>query len=89
MCLQAVLASAQEPFDEGVRTERRLARVLFASKQAAALQYAFFATRAAPKVTVKMHADKTMDRLQASLKKAQILSSSRVDGGELIVVSFY
>ena len=84
MCLQAVLASAQEPFDEGVRTERRLARVLFASKQAAALQYAFFATRAAPKVT-----DKTMDRLQASLKKAQILSSSRVDGGELIVVSFY
>ena len=44
------MAAVTEPYEEGIKTEHRYAKMLFHSSQAKALQYAFFAQRAAPKV---------------------------------------
>ncbi|NWR86856.1 ECHP enzyme, partial [Furnarius figulus] len=46
-CLQAVRAAAELPFPAGLRRERALFAELWGSGQARALQYAFFAERAA------------------------------------------
>uniref|UniRef100_A0A8C3TDB7 Peroxisomal bifunctional enzyme n=1 Tax=Chelydra serpentina TaxID=8475 RepID=A0A8C3TDB7_CHESE len=51
MCVQAVKASVQLPFPEGIWKERELFNLLLTSGQAKALQYAFFAQRAAQKWT--------------------------------------
>lgn len=51
MCVQAVKASVQLPFTEGILKERELFNLLLTSGQAKALQYAFFAQRAAQKWT--------------------------------------
>ena len=44
------MASTEGSFDDGVSKEKEYSRVLFGSGQAQALQYAFFAQRAATKV---------------------------------------
>ncbi|HEX4891787.1 MAG TPA: 3-hydroxyacyl-CoA dehydrogenase NAD-binding domain-containing protein, partial [Hyphomicrobiaceae bacterium] len=44
-CIQAVEAAVSQPFDEGVRTERRLFSELENTEEAKALRYAFFAER--------------------------------------------
>ena len=44
------MASTESSFDDGVSKEKEYSRVLFGSGQAQALQYAFFAQRAATKV---------------------------------------
>uniref|UniRef100_A0A8C8S8X1 Peroxisomal bifunctional enzyme n=1 Tax=Pelusios castaneus TaxID=367368 RepID=A0A8C8S8X1_9SAUR len=51
MCVQAVKASVQLPFTEGIQKERELFKFLMTSGQAKALQYAFFAQRAVKKWT--------------------------------------
>uniref|UniRef100_A0A8D0HKQ8 Peroxisomal bifunctional enzyme n=1 Tax=Sphenodon punctatus TaxID=8508 RepID=A0A8D0HKQ8_SPHPU len=51
MCVQAVKASVQLPFAQGMRRERELFHILLTSGQAKALQYAFFAQRAVGKWT--------------------------------------
>ncbi|NWR35614.1 ECHP enzyme, partial [Tachuris rubrigastra] len=51
LCFQAVRAATQLPFADGVRRERELFMVLLSSGQARALQYAFFAERAAQRWT--------------------------------------
>ncbi|NWT02980.1 ECHP enzyme, partial [Mionectes macconnelli] len=51
LCFQAVRAAAQLPFADGVRRERELFQVLLSSGQARALQYGFFAERAARRWT--------------------------------------
>ena len=48
--IKAVLAAAELPFEQGVIRERELFTTLFMSGQSKALQYYFFALRAAPKV---------------------------------------
>ena len=50
MCIKAVQASVQYPFQQGLAKEREYMGVLAMSGQARALQYAFFAERAAQKV---------------------------------------
>ena len=50
MCIKSVMASTEGSFDDGVSKEKEYSRVLFGSGQAQALQYAFFAQRAATKV---------------------------------------
>ena len=50
MCIKSVVASTEGSFDDGVSKEKEYSRVLFGSGQAQALQYAFFAQRAATKV---------------------------------------
>ncbi|MCC7346020.1 MAG: enoyl-CoA hydratase/isomerase family protein [Variibacter sp.] len=49
-CIAAVEAATREPFDEGLRTERRLFDELENSDEAKALRYAFFAEREAAKI---------------------------------------
>ena len=44
------MAAVQYPFERGLEKEMEFAAVLFQSGQARALQYAFFAQRAATKV---------------------------------------
>ncbi len=43
-------AAAKFPFEQGIQEEKKYGAVLFSSGQAKALQYAFFAERAATKV---------------------------------------
>ena len=61
MCIKAVMASTEGTFADGVAKEQQYSAVLFTSGQAQALQYAFFAQRAATKVgpntVVKVFAD--------------------------------
>ena len=49
-CLEAVRASVEQPFDEGLQTERRLFSELIQTPESAALRHAFFAEREASKV---------------------------------------
>jgi 3-hydroxyacyl-CoA dehydrogenase len=49
-CIACVEAAVNEPFDEGMATERRLFAELENSEEAKALRYAFFAEREAAKV---------------------------------------
>ena len=51
LCFQAVKATTELPFADGVRKEQELFNVLLTSGQAKALQYAFFAERAVQKWT--------------------------------------
>ncbi|MBN3291120.1 ECHP enzyme, partial [Polypterus senegalus] len=48
-CLQAVRASVYSTFDEGLKKEQELFKMLLTSGQARALQYSFFAQRATKK----------------------------------------
>ncbi len=66
MCIKAVMASTQGAFEEGVARESEYSMVLFTSNQAQALQYAFFAQRAATKVTASFQntRDQTFRRLR-------------------------
>jgi 3-hydroxyacyl-CoA dehydrogenase len=49
-CIAAVEAAVSEPFDEGVKTERRLFTELENSDEARGLRYAFFAEREVSKI---------------------------------------
>ena len=49
-CVDAVAASVSVPFDEGMRTERRLFMQLLASPESRALRHVFFAERAAARI---------------------------------------
>ena len=51
-CVEAVAASASQPFDEGLRTERALFIGLMNTPESRALRHAFFAERAASKLDV-------------------------------------
>ena len=55
MCIKAVQASVLYPFQQGLAKEREYMGVLAMSGQARALQYAFFAERAAQKVIYYLH----------------------------------
>jgi len=49
-CIAAVEAAVKEPFEEGLKTERRLFAELENSEEAKALRYAFFAEREVAKI---------------------------------------
>ncbi|NXU49831.1 ECHP enzyme, partial [Turnix velox] len=49
LCIQAVKAATELPFEDGVRKERELFRLLLTSGQSKSLQYAFFSERAVQK----------------------------------------
>lgn len=48
-CVRSVQASVQFPYEEGIKKEEELFQYLRRSRQAGALQYAFFAERSVPK----------------------------------------
>ena len=50
MCIDAVEAAVTQPFDEGMKTERRLFTELVTGEQSAAQRYVFFAERAVAKI---------------------------------------
>ncbi|MDN3517710.1 3-hydroxyacyl-CoA dehydrogenase NAD-binding domain-containing protein [Aquisalimonas lutea] len=49
-CLEAVRAAVDQPFDEGLQTERRLFAELMQTPESAALRHAFFAERKTSKI---------------------------------------
>jgi 3-hydroxyacyl-CoA dehydrogenase len=49
-CIDAVAASTDKPFEEGLRTERELFLALMQTPESRALRHAFFAERAASKI---------------------------------------
>ncbi|MFL5371091.1 MAG: 3-hydroxyacyl-CoA dehydrogenase NAD-binding domain-containing protein [Myxococcales bacterium] len=74
--LEAVAASVTQPFEEGLRTERDLFLQLMTSPEARALQHAFFAERAASKVS-----DVPEDTKTRPIRKAAVIGAGTMGGG--------
>jgi 3-hydroxyacyl-CoA dehydrogenase len=80
-CIAAVEAATTEPFDEGLKTERRLFAELENSEEAKALRYAFFAEREAAKIP-----DLPKDVEIREAKTAAVIGAGTMGGG--IAMSF-
>jgi 3-hydroxyacyl-CoA dehydrogenase len=80
-CIAAVEAATREPFDEGLKTERRLFNELENSEEAKALRYAFFAEREAGKIP-----DLSKDVPIREVKTAAVIGAGTMGGG--IAMSF-
>lgn len=75
-CIEAVKASAELPFDEGLALERRLFEELVTGAQAKALRHAFFAERAAGKI-----ADLPADTPRRPIAKVGVIGAGTMGGG--------
>jgi 3-hydroxyacyl-CoA dehydrogenase len=74
--LEAVAASATQPFDEGLRTERELFLQLIDSPESKALRHAFFAERAASKIP-----DVPEDTPTRPVRSAAVIGAGTMGGG--------
>ena len=74
--LEAVAASATQPFEEGLRTERELFLQLMVSPESRALRHAFFAERAAAKIP-----DVPEDTKTRPVRKAAVIGAGTMGGG--------
>ncbi len=75
-CIAAVEAAVSEPFDEGVKTERRLFAELENSDQARGLRYAFFAEREVSKIP-----DLPKDAPLPEIKSVAVIGAGTMGGG--------
>jgi 3-hydroxyacyl-CoA dehydrogenase len=74
--IQCIEAAVNQPFDEGLKTERRLFGELMAGSQSAAQRYAFFAERQAAKVP-----DVPDDTPVIPIKKVGVIGAGTMGGG--------
>jgi 3-hydroxyacyl-CoA dehydrogenase len=74
--IRCIEAAVNEPFDEGIRTERRLFGELMAGPQSAAQRYAFFAERQAAKIP-----DVPDDTPVIPVNKVGIIGAGTMGGG--------
>jgi 3-hydroxyacyl-CoA dehydrogenase len=74
--LEAVAASAAQPFEEGLRTERELFLQLIDSPESKALRHAFFAERAASKIP-----DVPEDTPTRPVRSAAVIGAGTMGGG--------
>jgi 3-hydroxyacyl-CoA dehydrogenase len=75
-CIACVEAAVTQPFDEGVKTERRLFAELENSDEAKALRYAFFAEREVAKIP-----DAPKDLKPSRVKTAAVVGAGTMGGG--------
>ena len=75
-CIQAVEASVELPFDEGMKREAELFDLCMKNPQAAALQYVFFAEREAAKIP-----DVPKDTPLRKIERVGILGAGTMGGG--------
>jgi 3-hydroxyacyl-CoA dehydrogenase len=75
-CIACVEAAVNQPFDEGVATERRLFGELENADEAKALRYAFFAEREVAKVP-----GAPKDFKPAAVKSAAVIGAGTMGGG--------
>ena len=75
-CIRAVEAAVNQPFEEGIQTERQLFMELMMSPQSAAQRYYFFAERAAAKIP-----DVPEDTPARPIKKVGVLGAGTMGGG--------
>jgi 3-hydroxyacyl-CoA dehydrogenase len=80
-CIACVEAAVKEPFDEGIKTERRLFAELENSDEAKALRYAFFAEREVAKMP-----GQAKDMALPQIKTAAVVGAGTMGGG--IAMSF-
>jgi 3-hydroxyacyl-CoA dehydrogenase len=80
-CIAAVEAAVSEPFDDGVKTERRLFGELENSDEARALRYAFFAEREVSKIP-----GLAKDAPLPEIKSVAVVGAGTMGGG--IAMSF-
>jgi 3-hydroxyacyl-CoA dehydrogenase len=80
-CIACVEAAVTQPFDEGIKTERRLFAELENSDEAKALRYAFFAEREVAKIP-----GQSKDMALPEIKTAAVVGAGTMGGG--IVMSF-
>jgi len=80
-CIASVEAATTQPFDEGLKTERRLFGELENSEEAKALRYAFFAEREAGKIP-----GLSKDLPVPKIKTAAVIGAGTMGGG--IAMSF-
>jgi 3-hydroxyacyl-CoA dehydrogenase len=80
-CIACVEAAVMEPFDEGIKTERRLFAELENSDEAKALRYAFFAEREVAKIP-----GQAKDMALPQIKTAAVVGAGTMGGG--IAMSF-
>jgi 3-hydroxyacyl-CoA dehydrogenase len=80
-CIACVEAAVKEPFDEGIKTERRLFAELENSDEAKALRYAFFAEREVAKIP-----GQAKDMALPQIKTAAVVGAGTMGGG--IAMSF-
>ena len=75
-CVDAVAAAALKPFDEGLRTEREFFNYLVQTPESKALRHAFFAERAASKITDVPDGTPIRD-----IKKVAMIGAGTMGGG--------
>src|SRR5205814_6205292 len=75
-CIDAVAASVDKPFDEGLRIERELFVELLMGPESQALRHAFFAERAASKIP-----DVPEDTAKRKLDKVAVIGAGTMGGG--------
>ena len=80
-CIACVEAAVKEPFEEGIKTERRLFAELENSDEAKALRYAFFAEREVAKIP-----GQAKDMALPEIKTAAVVGAGTMGGG--IAMSF-
>src|SRR6185295_13449056 len=80
-CITCVEAAVSQPFDEGIKTERRLFAELENSDEAKALRYAFFAEREVAKIP-----GQPKDLALPEIKTAAVVGAGTMGGG--IAMSF-
>src|SRR5205085_5159573 len=74
--LEAVAASATQPFEQGLRTERELFLQLIDSPESKALRHAFFAERAASKIP-----DVPEDTPTRPIRSVAVIGAGTMGGG--------
>ncbi|MBC8023255.1 MAG: enoyl-CoA hydratase/isomerase family protein, partial [Burkholderiales bacterium] len=75
-CIDAVAASIDKPFDEGLRVERELFVQLMQGPESQALRHAFFAERAAAKIP-----DVPEDTPRRNLARVAVIGAGTMGGG--------
>jgi 3-hydroxyacyl-CoA dehydrogenase len=75
-CVDAVAASVDKPFEEGLKVERELFMSLMVSPESRALRHAFFAERAASKVP-----DVPEDTQPRKIDKVAVIGAGTMGGG--------
>ncbi|HUQ29302.1 MAG TPA: 3-hydroxyacyl-CoA dehydrogenase NAD-binding domain-containing protein [Usitatibacter sp.] len=75
-CIDAVAASVDKPFDEGLAVERELFTQLLMGPESQAMRHAFFAERAASKIP-----DVPEDTPKRKLEKVAVIGAGTMGGG--------
>ncbi|HSS28039.1 MAG TPA: 3-hydroxyacyl-CoA dehydrogenase NAD-binding domain-containing protein [Usitatibacter sp.] len=75
-CIEAVAASVDKPFDEGIRIERELFVDLMNGPESRALRHAFFGERAASKIP-----DVPEDTPRRTIAKVAVIGAGTMGGG--------